>query len=236
MQGRLPQLLTPISYSRSMHPKIPWHPRVLQYWEDHFPEFKELTPLEFLKTYRFKGLRQNAHLALVAYVTQVWPLIPRWDSPSPEELLEIQAQGDRVVSLLPQFDFSEKITPDKDNLEFTIHDLEHAAKYFSDKELQKSQQLQFKNLLALAKEADIQELTSNDILYKKDWHYLISDMNTAPAHSWFFFRGTLLNAFKRRAQVSMTEKLPESHEYHFSEFSQRALKNYFPEVYKDLQN
>lgn len=236
VQGRLHEPLSPVHYSNPPNTETLWDPQVLTFWQSEFPDFKNQNPFEFINTYRLKGLRQNAQLALIAYVRQVWPLLPRWDSPSPEELLQIQANGQRVVSLLPEFDFSAKITIDKDNLEFTIHDLEHAAKYFSDKELQKSQQSQFQKFTDLAKEQELQSLIVNDPLYKKDWHYLISDMNTAPAHSWFFFRGTLLNAFKRQAQIDLKEKLPEESEKRFSLFSQRALKSYFPEVYQNLKN
>lgn len=231
IQGRFSAPLTPVKHTANIANPNPKSIEFQKYWKELWPvefsSYRDQSPDHFLSTMRLKGLRQNAQLALLAFWQDAWPLIGRWDYPTPEELLAIQAEGYRVISILKDRPYSEMITPDKNNLEFTIHDLEHAAKYFEDPKASALQREQFKRLLRLKTEPLIQELIQQDLQFLKDWHYLISDMNTAPAHSWFFFRGTLLNAFKRRAQIPMTEKLPTEFEEQFSNFEEKACLEYF---------
>lgn len=230
LQGKFQEPLAPIPYSFTQpdneQPEADKE-TFLKIWNQEIPFLKDADPIELLSQTRLKGLRQNAQLALLAYFKNQWPLLGRWDYPTPEELLAIQARGQRVVSVLNEKSFDEMITADKNNLEFTIHDLEHAAKYFENPNQFAAQKNQFQLFLKLSEEKTIQTLYQEDPLYLKDWHYLISDMNTAPAHSWFFFRGTLLNAFKRRAGVSLTEKLPPNFENDFASFEKTCLENYF---------
>ncbi len=129
----------------------------------------------FLKSQKIPRLSQRAQIALSKWIDGEWPIVLSSKIPSPQEMLEVQAQGKRVVSWLP--DIKGPILDKKDNWEFMLHDLMHAERFFYSPDLYKAQVGFF---CWLKKQA--LDLSGNE------WDYLRSDMNTHPLHAVQFLK------------------------------------------------
>lgn len=102
--------------------------------------------------------------------------------PTPIQLLEMQAQGFRCVTLLRTQNWFGHSFDHKRNLrDFVIHDLEHIWQMFENPQLTR-QQIQFsKKLYELTIAGEFDSLR-NDPIFSSEFNYIISDMNTHPAH------------------------------------------------------
>jgi len=132
----------------------------------------------FLKSNRIFRLSQKAQLALSMWIDGQWPILLSLKIPSPQEMLEIQAQGKRIVSWLPHI--KGPILGKKNNWEFMLHDLMHAERFFYSPELYKAQVGFFRWLEKQAFE-----------ISGPEWDYLRSDMNTHPLHALQFLKHLL---------------------------------------------
>lgn len=102
--------------------------------------------------------------------------------PTPIELLEMQAQGFRCVTLLRTQDWFRFTFEHKRNLrDFVIHDLEHIWQMFENPQLTQ-QQIQFSKKLYELTIAGEFDTLRNDPQFSAEFNYIISDMNTHPAH------------------------------------------------------
>ena len=86
---------------------------------------------EVLYQFNFKKVKGKAIEALYQYLKGLWPCLLFTDSLSPYEVLRIQAEGIRPLSLIRQASFS-PIEHKIDGFEFFVHDLEHAYMFFFD--------------------------------------------------------------------------------------------------------
>lgn len=50
-------------------------------------------------------------------------------------------------------------------------------------------------------------MLKNDAVFKKEFHYLMSDMNSVPLHLLKTLKAVLLGFFKRQSGIAMTESL-----------------------------
>jgi len=102
--------------------------------------------------------------------------------PTPIQMLEMQAQGFRCVTLLRAQNWFRHSFDHKRNLrDFVIHDLEHIWQMFENPQLT-WQQIQFsKKLYELTIAGEFDSLR-NDPNFSGEFNYIISDMNTHPAH------------------------------------------------------
>lgn len=213
IQGLFPNKLTPHAYRESM--SFPnWSDTFITQWGQLVGAYSDQLPESLLESRRVKGLREGAQLAICAYINDSWPIIQCAEIPSPWKLLEYQANGQRVISLMDHLDFETKVTEDKSAFEFMVHDFEHAAKFFKCPDSYKEQVVFFKWVQNLSKEHWVKDLLNRDDQFKKDWHYLISDMNTSPTHAKMFMNAIVLNACKRKSNTPLQKRLsPESEEF-----------------------
>lgn len=101
---------------------------------------------------------------------------------SPYEMLREQAQGRRVVTLAHEQALrGELVDGERDALEFLLHDLVHAGLFFESREHFLAQKNFFSSVLQLVDGGHFDE-QKDDKEFQKDFHYLISDMNSHPAH------------------------------------------------------
>ncbi|MGZ3771341.1 MAG: hypothetical protein ACXVCP_08305 [Bdellovibrio sp.] len=145
--------------------------------------------------------------------------------PSPEEVLMMQACGQRCVSMLikPQ-EISSFVDEGRDVLGFIVHDLIHADHFFSDSEKARSQILFCKKLQLVLQIPEIQQMIFDDAVFKSEFNYLMSDMNSVPLHLLKTFKAILLGYFKRQNGVAMTESLPLDEESKFHTLFKAALR------------
>ena len=124
-------------------------------------------------------------------------MLCRRDIPTPLEMLTAQCEGRRYVTLMTAAeDQSRRFGRHDGALEFLLHDLEHAHKYFGDAELARAQRRFFQLL-----HARLPLWPAFDDEFQSSLDYLASDMNSHPLHMLKYLKAIWLNAFKRSGQA-----------------------------------
>ncbi|GEM_PF-5742360 len=112
--------------------------------------------------------------------------------PTPRELLKMQSEGMRCVTLLRSRNWFEHTFEHRRNLrDFIIHDLEHIWQMFEHPEMT-SQQIQFSKKLYEMTENGQFDFLINDPQHVAEFNYIISDMNTHPAHMYATLKSLIL--------------------------------------------
>jgi hypothetical protein len=153
---------------------------------------------ELYSRFFFRGLVLDSHEGMVGWIEGRYPLLLRLDMPTPDEMLEIQCQGLRYVTLL----LSEQIQFEKhgrhaDACDFLLHDFEHAHKFYGDPASHRGQVRFFQSL---QRSQNAFSLWAHDPLFKKELDYLKSDMNSHPVHLMKYLKAVVLAAEIRRTE------------------------------------
>lgn len=155
---------------------------------------------ELVVDFKWKKVQERIQWILELWLKNPLPLKVLNEVVTPFQMLEEQSNGWRVVTLPLGFKSDEEVVPGKPPLEFVLHDLEHAERFFHTENnyygqvgfyshLQKSVQSGFwRNLL-----------THSD--FQKSFYYLMSDMNTHCVHMLKYLRANLWNSFQEDAEV-----------------------------------
>ena len=121
----------------------------------------------------------------------------RFAIPDPLELLEFQARGERIVSLLPE---GVPTGHEASNFEFALHDLCHAEKFF-EAEYHVGQVGLFADVLAAVRSGAIAELTRGfDAAWPAEFDHVAADMNGSPLFLFSALRRKVMNAATRVGQ------------------------------------
>lgn len=136
--------------------------------------------LEIFRNFTLKSLPSSVARSLCLWRTGRYSLKLLNYKPSPLELLEMQVQGFRCVSLLSE-NWGAFIDQERDVFSFVIHDLIHADHFFSQPHLFELQKIFYREILLLTKRGFFNRagLTENS---KKLIEYICSDMNSHPVH------------------------------------------------------
>lgn len=130
--------------------------------------------------------------------------------PSSREVLRLQAQAKRCVSLIAD-KINCLVLNERDPLSFLIHDLVHAYKMFSNEYLMKGQVGFYKAVVKLYNNSVTKDFLDNmclnDEVFKDEFDYLIADMNSHPRHLFYYFKAILINGFKRKVKLEKNEFL-----------------------------
>lgn len=160
------------------------------------PEEREALPADpvrLLKTFQLYAVPYDSHAGLLGWLEGRHPLILRQDIPTPDEMLEIQCQGLRYVTLMiePEAQFK-RYGRHPGAFEFLLHDLEHAHKFFGDPELTRGQRTFFNLLRKLQP-----RLHGFSPEFQTALDYLRADMNSHPLHLFKYLKAIVLNEFLR---------------------------------------
>lgn len=154
--------------------------------------------------------------SLVAWNSGQYPLILLTSIPSPEEVLEMQAQGRRCLSMLiEKEEIGTFVNEGRDVLGFIVHDLIHADHFFAHPEKAQAQIHFCQKLRIVITLPEIQKMLLQDSTFTGEFHYLMSDMNSVPLHLLKTLKAILLGYFKRRDCLPMLSSLSASAEYEF---------------------
>jgi hypothetical protein len=127
------------------------------------------------------------------------------EPPSPQKLLNLQAQGERVVTFnFDKANGGECVDGRRDSFEFLLHDLVHADLFFHRNFTE--QKKFFRQLLDLVPELD--PLLSVDSELQSRVFYVMADMNSHPEHMRQSLRASLIDHYKK-VDSSRTLLLPE---------------------------
>ncbi len=154
---------------------------------------------DFLSQQQFRGIIPAVGQALARWLRQQWDLRLHTDIPSPAQVLTMQAQGRRPVTIICDYPRLLRPVLTKENaFAFAVHDLEHAFKFFHDPQLHREQRALFR-LLDRARQQGLFAEYARDPAFAARLDYLLSDMNTHVIHSLHYLRAMLVDYFLARA-------------------------------------
>lgn len=170
---------------------------------------KSLSPqtslFTLLNEIKVKKVPIKAQLAL-----RDWYLYPErlqlfFRIPSPYEILVLQSQGRRCLTIFPkEEDLKRTFEHNRNSWDFFLHDLEHADRFFSQDRIYHPQ-IGLCRCLLLSYEKLLQLIPHQD--YQKRLDYLISDMNTHVVHMLKYLKATVLHGFLFLENKTPHEKL-----------------------------
>ncbi|MFS4457709.1 hypothetical protein [Bdellovibrio sp. HCB2-146] len=180
--------------------------------------------LPFVCAHSFRSIPISVLRSLAAWNTGQYPLKLWTTIPSPEEVLVLQTQGQRCVTMfIKTEEMAELVSDGRDAFGFLVHDLIHADHFFLDPAKAQAQ-IQFsQKLLVLWESPFMQELLQKDAVLLGEFHYLMSDMNSVPLHLMKTLKALLLGHIKRSANIGLASALPEQLEAHFRALFNQAL-------------
>lgn len=157
---------------------------------------------QLFELFSLRSIARDSHLGMMGWLQEKYPLVLIDRIPSPLEMLEIQCQGKRYVTILEGEDWAEKsIGRHRGAFEFLLHDLEHGHKFFGDPNCHAGQ-LRFFHAIRHCHLQGHFDSYLTDKQFLTDFHYLISDMNSHPVHHLKFLKAIVLNAELRRTRLN----------------------------------
>lgn len=161
----------------------------------------------WLSDARFYKIIPSVPIALRNWILGHWPLTLLTHIPTPQEVLAMQIQGTRPVTVISEFPRAlHPVLGKADGFEFLVHDLEHAWKFFHDTPEHYGQR-HFFRLLQRALGAGHFTSYLHDAVFAEKFDYLISDMNTHPVHGLRYFHAVLVECLLRREGKGLREPL-----------------------------
>jgi hypothetical protein len=167
---------------------------------DGLPARERIAALvEFLDRYHLREISQRVNIALVGWLRGEWNLTLCENIPSVRDVLRMQTQGTRPVTVIAEYPrLCEPILDKSDGLAFICHDLEHAWQFFHDSE-RHAEQRRLAHWLERAIEQGVFASYTDDPVFAQKFDYLAADMNTHVVHSLQYLRAILLD-FHLRAE------------------------------------
>ena len=159
--------------------------------------------------------------ALKAQPAGVWMALSAWREgdypiqlskavPTPLELLRVQAEGRRVVSLdLQDGDCGFRPDGKRDRWEFCLHDLLHAHHFFCNKEHQAGQLGFYRKLVDAVDAVVLGRRLGQDAVFAADFDYVVADMNAHVVHLLKTLKARWLEHELRQQGLPADSVLPE---------------------------
>ncbi|MGI9211596.1 MAG: hypothetical protein ACR2HF_03920, partial [Methylococcaceae bacterium] len=165
-----------------------------------------------LETFQYKGIIPGVPKALAEWLRGRWPLTLLERVPGSREVLDFQVRGTRPVTLMAAYPrMLEPVLGKANGLDFMVHDLEHACKFFADAELNRLQR-QFFRWLWKAETEGVLNPWPDDAVYAQRLDYLISDMNTHPVHGLRYLSANLVECVLRQEGKAVNDALSDQGE------------------------
>lgn len=193
---------TPLALPRqvgSCHP-IDWLTRDASFARC-FAKTDATSLLEFFSASHLRGVPASVHHSLQYWAAGMHPLQLRFDIPTPLEVLRLQTEGRRCVSLLIQPEhMTSYLEGDRDPFGFLLHDLIHADHFFSKPRMALQQRGFYRWLWRLLKHENLQRLLISDPDFRADFEYISSDMNSHCLHLLMTLKAKIFEAFSYRPE------------------------------------
>ncbi|MGE5086161.1 MAG: hypothetical protein ACM3MG_07640 [Bacillota bacterium] len=180
----------------------------------HLESSESFLPLFCSRSWR--SVPFSVQRSLTSWNQGLYPLQLLTSIPTAHDVLSLQAQGRRCVSMLihPK-EITDFVGEGRDVLGFLIHDLIHADHFFYDRRKAQAQIEFCKKLLIVIKLDFIQEMLDQDEKFKEEFYYLMSDMNSVPLHLLKTLKALLLGFYKRQAPGGFKAALLHAKELEF---------------------
>lgn len=163
--------------------------------------------IHLIEDYDLRGVSRRVNVALAQWLRGAWPLTLLDRVPATHEVLHMQINGTRPVTVIAdQARLLEPVEEKADAFAFVCHDLEHAWQFFHDPERHQAQR-RFAEELARAIEQGVFSPYTADPEFARKFDYLAADMNTHVAHSLQYLRAILLDFHLRAEAKAPTDRL-----------------------------
>jgi hypothetical protein len=165
---------------------------------------------DLLERYNLRTVSRRVNLALVGWLRGSWPLSLCEQVPSTRDVLRMQIEGTRPVTVIAEHPRLLQPVEDKaDAFAFVCHDLEHAWQFFHDRERHLAQR-RFAAELECAIERGVFAPYVADPLFASKFDYLAAEMNTHVAHSLQYLRAILLEFLLRAEAKAPNDRLSDA--------------------------
>ncbi len=178
--------------------------------------------MEFLRNYSWKGQSDRIRRSIYYWHEGHYPLV-LWDQiPTPLELLKIQAEGKRVITVFKKSCDWKIFHHGKSAWDFTVHDLIHADHFFQNCDLRFGQ-IEFYQFILKNWNEELVVSARQSCL--EQFNYLIADMNSHPKHLYQTFSAICLMAWKNKIGIDLKSRLPKDEEALFQSELNHLLIN-----------
>ena len=161
----------------------------------------------FFERYQFFGVIGNVPVAMAAWLRDTWHLALCEHIPSPMEVLTMQVQGIRPVTVLSSWPRLLAPVLSKPNaFAFMVHDLEHAWKFNHCPHMHRQQREFFRLLSEFLRRGRFDAYLVDPAFVAK-FEYLSSDMNTHVMHASQFLRAILMEFHLREEGALRADEL-----------------------------
>lgn len=150
--------------------------------------------------YKWKKIQERIQWLLELWFKKPLPLKVLNEVITPFQMLEEQSRGWRVVTLPVDHPRDQEVVPGKKQLEFVLHDLEHAERFFHS-ESNYYGQVGFYHHLQQSVASGFWQKLLDQPEFQKSFYYLMSDMNTHCVHMLKYLRANLWNSFQGEAEA-----------------------------------
>ncbi|MBC7714377.1 MAG: hypothetical protein H7177_13615 [Rhizobacter sp.] len=138
---------------------------------------------DLFKFYNLKGIPQAVNRTMTNWGLGLWKIELLTHIPSPRELLRMQVQKTRCITLTTDHDEIDKLVlSSRDPLSFVLHDLHHADHFFNQ-DVSLKGQLGFYSLVeSVYDQPLLKKNLKEDKQFKSEFEYVVSDMNAYVIH------------------------------------------------------
>lgn len=159
----------------------------LNEWEKN--KLQDVSILDLYTNFNLKGIPEAVNRTMVNWIKAQWNIVVLTHIPSPRELLKLQTQNSRCITLTMNHDEIDRLVlAARDPLSFVLHDLHHADCFFNQKETQKGQLGFFSLVEKIYDQPLLKNTLKEDKQFKSEFDYVVSDMNAYVIHLFKCFK------------------------------------------------
>lgn len=152
--------------------------------------------IDFINICKIKAFPESCNRSLCFISNKRYPLLISENIPTPQELLQIQITGKRIITINEDYTtWSNALYSGRDFLGFLLHDLIHADHFFFKPEYRDGQLGFFKFIQNMLLDESLGQLLTNES-FKSGFEYIISDMNSHPVHLFQTLKALLFTVVK----------------------------------------
>lgn len=183
--------------------------------------------IQKINDFHWKGYNDRIRRSLIQWHDGQYPLVLWHHIPSPFELLQIQSEGRRVVTVFVKPEEIDQLHHGKDSWHFVVHDLIHADHFFERPDWREGQISFYRFLL---RHWDHPEMAS--LHHRGDFEYLIADMNSHPRHMFWTLKAIVLQSLKEKQKRPPKEPLDIDTEIYYQYLMQEWLSELNPDFFE----
>jgi len=181
--------------------KIKWQHQQINDYEMAYGYLKVFSELGLGKTL-WRGLPLAIKETMQKWSQNSWKLVLTEKIPTVEEMLDIQIEEGRYVTIVFDFDFN---LEGRDLFSFFLHDLMHAHHFLNDPEKIKGEK-GFYRLMKQTLKNKLFETLLRDETFNREFEYLIADMNAFCVHQYKYLIGAIHRYFDRDNHPEQSKK------------------------------